>query len=357
MKSILIICTLALGALATAFFNPYTQKGSTPAVSTSFAMGPAPVQMGMKAGATENQPPCSATGQPEELGLVHWSRDLEQSRISSLRYGKPLLILFQEVPGCSNCTRYGNTTLSHPLIVEAIEQHFIPVCIYNNKGGKDAEALKRFNEPAWNNPVVRIVSEEYQDLTPRISNFNSSAELLRAMVQYFDQASLGVPEYLSLLLEEMSAREAGLETATFSMYCFWTGEGTFGNLPGVIETESGYQDGKEVVKVQFNPSVTSRAELEKQTKPQHFSACAQNQGFRPDAEPKYYLAQTNYRFIPMTTLQACRVNSLIGEKKSPISLMSWTQIEMLKKVTREPNKNWKNMVGRKDLVKAWAEFE
>src|SRR5689334_1545101 len=69
--------------------------------------------------------------QPEELGRVHWLRDLQAGQAEAAKTGKPMLILFQEVPGCSNCTHFGNNTLSHPLIVEAIETYFVPVCIYN----------------------------------------------------------------------------------------------------------------------------------------------------------------------------------------------------------------------------------
>ena len=77
--------------------------------------------------------------QPEELGAVNWQRNFEQSFAEAERIGKPVFILFQEVPGCSTCRNYGNNVLSHPLIVEAIETLFVPIVVYNNKGGKDAE--------------------------------------------------------------------------------------------------------------------------------------------------------------------------------------------------------------------------
>lgn len=272
----------------------------------------------------------SPINQPEELGKVHWLRDLDLGKAEAQKTGRPILLLFQEVPGCANCTRYGNTTLSDPLIVEAIETYFVPVCIFNNKGGKDAEALRIFGEPAWNNPVVRIVRNDYQDVVLRMPNFNSSLQLAHGMRRALDLTGTTAPRYLELLEEELSAREAGLQTATFSMYCFWTGEGIFGAIPGVIETEPGYQDGKEVVKVQFDTSVTSRSELEKLTQPQSITACAKNEGFRPDREPKYYLAQTDYCLIPMTSLQACCANSLIGKGQSPDELLSPRQLKMLK---------------------------
>ncbi len=293
---------------------------------------------------------------PEELGAVHWLRDLDAGLGEAKRSGKSILILFQEVPGCSNCTRYGNSTLSHPLIVEAIETYFVPVCIYNNKGDKDADALKRFREPAWNNPVVRIVGADYRDIVPRMPNFSSSLQLISGMRSALETGKVAIPGYLKLLEEEFAARESKLETATFAMYCFWTGEGALGELPGVIETEPGFQDGREVVKVQFDPAVIKRASLEAVAKPKGISACTRNEGFRSDREPKYYLSHTDYRFIPMTSLQACRANSLVGKSQSPDEWLSPRQLALLKKVGENPKKGWVNMIGRRDLAKAWKEF-
>lgn len=301
--------------------------------------------------------PQTAPDNPIELGVVHWQRDLATGQALSESSGKPLLILFQEVPGCSNCTQYGATTLSHPLIVEAIESLFVPVCIYNNKGGKDGEALQRFNEPAWNNPVVRLVRTDFSDLIPRIADFRSATQLVAGMLRALDLAGIATPRYLELLDEELRARAAGVETATFSMYCFWTGEGTFGDIPGVVETQPGFQDGKEVVKVVFDPSQVSKEKLASLTQPKGFTACAKNEGFRTDHEPKYYLLQTPYRFVPMTSLQASRVNSLAGKSKLPDELLSPRQLAIVEKAKANPNKKWKNMIGRYDLVKAWNEVD
>jgi hypothetical protein len=292
---------------------------------------------------------------PIELGAIHWQRDLATGQAMAKSSGKPLLILFDEVPGCSNCTRFGTVTLSHPLIVEAIESMFVPVCIYNNKGGKDAEALKRFDEPAWNNPVVRIVRADYTDVIPRIADYRSSYQLVNGIRRALDLAGAIAPRYLELLEEELFARESGVETATFSMYCFWSGEGTFGAIPGVIETAPGFQNGKEVVQVTFNPAVVSREKLEEATHPKGITVCQKNEGFRTDNEPKYYLSKTPYRFIPMTSLQASRANSLVGKNASPDELLSPRQLKLLEKVKEKPEGKWKNMIGRTDFVKAWGE--
>lgn len=291
---------------------------------------------------------------PIELGAVNWQRDLDKGIETAKTAGKPLLILFQEVPGCSNCTQYGKGALSHPLIVEAIETCFVPVCIYNNKGGADAKALQQFNEPAWNNPVVRIVRPDGSDVIPRIADFRSVWTLVKGMRTALDLSGTIAPRYLELVEEELLARESNPAVSTFSMYCFWSGEGLFGQIPGVIETEPGFRDGKEVVKVICNPAIVTHAELEKRSKPKGIQTCSGNDGFRADREPKYYMAQTPYRFVPMTTLQATRVNSLIGQQQSPDALLSPRQLAILKAAQSSSNKKWKSAIG-KDLIQAWAE--
>ena len=57
--------------------------------------------------------------------------------------------------------------LSHPLLVEAIENEFVPVAVHNNKSGRDAEILKRYQVPAWNFPGVRFVDARGKDLIAR----------------------------------------------------------------------------------------------------------------------------------------------------------------------------------------------
>ena len=41
------------------------------------------------------------SGSPQELGVVNWHRSYKEAAAISEETGKPLFILFQEVPGCS----------------------------------------------------------------------------------------------------------------------------------------------------------------------------------------------------------------------------------------------------------------
>ena len=51
---------------------------------------------------------------PEELGKVNWLRDYDEARQLSAQQAKPILILFQEVPGCSTCKGFGNNVIKSP---------------------------------------------------------------------------------------------------------------------------------------------------------------------------------------------------------------------------------------------------
>jgi hypothetical protein len=72
--------------------------------------------------------------------------------------------------------------LSSPVIIKTIETHFIPLAIFNNKPGKDNAILKRYGEPSWNNPVVRIVDAKGENLIWRIAGDYSKSRVAQEML-------------------------------------------------------------------------------------------------------------------------------------------------------------------------------
>ncbi len=289
----------------------------------------------------------SAQTNPIELGNVHWLRSFDEAQMKSKKEGKPILILFQEIPGCQTCKSYGSDVLTHPLLVEAIETNFIPLAIHNNKSGQDAEVLKRYNEPAWNNPVVRIVDSNGADLVSRLSGNYSAAGLTAMITTLLIKQKGKAPMYLQLLTDELAAQQKGTAKATYSMYCFWTGEALFGKLNGVMKTTAGYQGGKEVVTVEYDPVLMSKAALDKIAQNQKCSVSTDG-NVRPDSTPKYYLSNSKYNVIPMTELQKCRVNSAIAEGQDPRAFLSERQIGFISAST-------KNCVGL-SLKDAWPKM-
>jgi Thioredoxin-like len=267
--------------------------------------------------------------QSEELGTVSWYREYNTALTLSKKEGKPVLILFQEVPGCMTCRNYGHHVLSHPLLVDAIEQLFIPLAIYNNKKGKDAAVLQRYGEPAWNNPVVRIVDEHGENLVDRVSGNYSRKGLYQAMEAALIKSGKEIPAFMLLLKQEIGALEDGTEMATFQMYCFWSGESHIGKAEGVVATEAGFMNGAEVVKVTYNPDVISSDELESFAQKAKCTKVNSNGIFRKDKDPQYYLKQSDYKYLPLSPIQKTKINSALKEGKDASVFLSPTQLKWL----------------------------
>ncbi len=306
--------------------------------------------------------------QPIELGQVHWLRDYEEALTASRKQDLPVFIFFQEVPGCHTCSTFGNQVMSHPLIVEAIETYFIPLVIFNNKGGDDAKVLKKYKEPSWNNPVVRIVNSNGKDIVKRHSGAYNPAQVVNTIQNALLASNQISPNYLSLLQEELSDNT---EEAILSMYCFWTGEREIGSMSGVKSTEAGYMNGTEVVKINYNPEEISYEELvsasakkscadrvytdnnhEKQiAKNQNISTKGTNK-YRIDSQDKYYLSQTDFQNIPMLTIRATKANAMIAKRQNPADILSPRQLFVLDLV--KSGKVKKSNRAKKEFVKEWA---
>lgn len=181
----------------------------------------------------------AASPQPPELGQVPWLRDFEAAVLQARKTNKPLLVLFDEVPGCSTVLGFGEEVLSSPDVVKAITRDFVPVAVFNNVGGRDAEILKSFGEPSWNNPVVRIITADRVALAPRFAGPYTVEAFNRLLA---------------------SARPA-LQTATLAAACFWECEARLGALEAVRASRVGFLEGEEVVEVDFDPAVMDRAAL------------------------------------------------------------------------------------------------
>ena len=306
---------------------------------------------------------------PEELGDVNWNRSYETAVSKAKSQDKPVFILFQEVPGCATCRNYGNDLLTHPLVVEAIETYFVPLAIYNNKGGSDADILRKFNEPSWNNPVSRIIdSNSEKDITKRLNGHYDMAHLVSFVSKGILESGQLIPEYLDLLYQEVTSVD--LREMHLAMYCFWSGEKHLGALDGVVATKAGFMNGAEVVKVKYDASKVSEDNLISYASKQKcadavytndkreekaalkYKIKTKSEGkFRADGEPKYYIYKSDYRYLPMTSLQALKVNTALSKQISPDEYLSPRQLEMLKLIMNGAGK--KKDVIDKDFSTSW----
>lgn len=289
--------------------------------------------------------------QDEELGKVAWYRDYDQAVLLSAKENKPVFILFQEVPGCMTCRNYGHNVMSNPLLVEAIENEFIPLAIFNNKGGKDKQVLQKYNEPTWNNPVVRIVDNAGNNLTNRIAGDYSALAVYNAITEVLQKEGKEIPKYLMLLGQELKGNKYGATRETYySMYCFWTGEKQLGSNEGVLNTEAGFMNGREVVKVTYNTEIVSDKTLTSFAQQNKMSPIQKDNSYRASSKDEdYYLQHSNYKYIPLTRLQRTKINSALGNRKSAESYLSPSQKKWLDNI----NQIGKKVRFNKDFETNW----
>ncbi len=295
-----------------------------------------------------------------ELGTVRWTRDLAAAQKKSAESGKPIFVLFQEVPGCQTCQDFGQQPMSHPLIVEAIEDHFIPVLVYNNREA-DAQTLKDFQEPSWNNPVVRYLDSNRNDVIARKDGVWTTRGTAERMVAALKAAGRTVPAYLQMMMAPSAT-----ERASFAMHCYWEGEAKLATIDGVLETQSAWRGNLETVELTFDPQVVDYGKLLQEAQKfdcaskvythssrQHKTAAAavgdnavpaDSSRMRPAklSDQLYYLRNSSYRHLPLTKLQAIKINGLllpgardndtgarIGKLLSPRQRVMLDQIKML----------------------------
>jgi len=87
--------------------------------------------------------------------------------------------------------------LTNPQLVRAIEEEFIPMLVYNNRGsGMDRELLQRYREPAWNFQVIRFLDADGRDIIPRKDRVWTTRGVAQRMVKVLEALKRPVPEYL-----------------------------------------------------------------------------------------------------------------------------------------------------------------
>lgn len=135
-----------------------------------------------------------AAENPVEVGDVHWGRDFDASLRKSAEEGKPVLVLFQEIPGCSGVRQFGREVLTNPVLVRTIENEFIPMLVYNNRSsGMDREILEQYREPSWNYQVIRFLDARGKDVIPRKDRVWTTGAVAKRMIEALMAVDRPVP--------------------------------------------------------------------------------------------------------------------------------------------------------------------
>ncbi|WP_372367432.1 VPGUxxT family thioredoxin-like (seleno)protein, type 2 [Candidatus Uabimicrobium sp. HlEnr_7] len=309
---------------------------------------------------------------PRELGQIKWQRNFSKALQQAKKEKKPLMVLFDEVPGCSTCVNFGQGPLQNPMIVAAAESEFVPVVVYNNHSGKDAQILRRFGEPSWNNPVIRFFDHNQKDLIPRQQGY-SNKFLLVQMVKALKATNKNVPLYLQLALSEYDKNK--LQKATFAMYCYWSGESKLAGVKGVKYTMAGHLNGYEVVDVYFDPQTIdyeqlvikannlkcnsrifarTKQQLKTAKKIVHNKAVYSKQktAAASPKDQKYQLRRfPQYYYLPLTFRQATLLNNaLVSGKRDYHKYLSPLQIKLSNQIKRSwPNRKVSSLVPQRSM--------
>lgn len=317
---------------------------------------------------------------PPELGAVRWLRDFDAAAAQARERGLPLLVLFTEVSGCAACTDFGSGALSHPLIVEAAESLFVPVAVLSNADGPDKAVLESFNEPAQANPVVRIMSPDRADLVPRLGDERTVGAVTKLMEAALTQDHSRAPGYLSTLREEEESAGRKLATVLFEIKDGTAAEAKIGGLSAVVQTKLGTREGADVLEATFDPArqdylsllrtvwrmnvatavVYSYGLLAEDTR-RAFGPDGAKRGsthFTPTEDARLArLRESPYRAVPMTPVQALRINSALHAGRDADLFLSPRQIRFRGLAMQHSDAQWPILAGRSDLARAFAEGE
>jgi hypothetical protein len=272
-----------------------------------------------------------------ELGKVTWMRDYKDALGQCELTGKPILLLFQEIPGCNTCVNFGMDVLSHPLMVEFIENEFVPLAIYNNRSGKDKDILNLYRESAWNNPVVYFINKKGHKIIPKLANNYQPTGLYNKMVETLIAAKRSIPAYARLLGDDLKMDYGYFETTIYEAPCFWSGETTFISHPAIKYTEAGWIGGMEVVKVIYDQNQVSLEELDNFAAQEGFFVIGNHEYYKIDRSPQYYLSNSHFKYLPLSRAQRAQINKAIPYREQPEGFLSPNQKQAYREVLNGTN--------------------
>jgi hypothetical protein len=128
-------------------------------------------------------------------------------------------------------------------------------------------------------------------------------------------------------------------------------------VDGVVSTRPGWHASGEVVEVEYDPRAVTLDALTAAAKKAGARLVAKGDGERIRTDDdKYYLSRTPLRFVPMTPLQATRVNARVGKGLSLDGWLSPSQRRLLEAVKKHPDADWPPAIGA-DFLAAWTAAE
>lgn len=170
-----------------------------------------------------------------EAPTMPWLDDLDLALSQSKASGRPVLALLHHAPDCTSCESMQHELSSHPLLAEAAADEFVPLRLNPN----DSQRL------ATSGPHLIFLNAAGKSLLP-----STSDRIALQMKRALHAANRPVPRYLQALAIERDVSKH--KRSAFAMFCYWVGEYELGKIEGVVSTEAGWLEGREVTLVNYH---------------------------------------------------------------------------------------------------------
>ena len=281
--------------------------------------------------------PLDLEHQPSGPDLAAWGDDLEAVLALSAESCCPVLVLYRgpdRGPGAGGLS-------AQPLMAEAVEDLFVPLVLPADRAEDGVDA--------------RVFDAEGRDLVPPAAVVETPGELALMMVGALEAGEGQAPEWLRLVAAENGAGERRM--LSLAMFCYWEGEAKLGDLMGVLATRSGMMGDDEVVEVVYDPEVLGFETLVESARKMDCASAVYahtaedlvlarelvGDAAKPapdrarmvaDDQVKYALKRTPMARLPLTPLQATRINADIRLGPDPRRWLSPRQLKLLDAVKK-----------------------
>ncbi len=181
--------------------------------------------------------------------LITWQNSFNVAVEQSQRSGKPVMAILQSTPDCANCQALQRDLAAHPLLAEAVAEEFIALKLDRRHDRSSATASQH----------LLFLDTAMQPIATDAGPTPSPHTIAVRMIQALEAVKRPVPNYLHAASMELET--AKHKQAAFAMFCYWVGEYELGKIDGVVATEAGWLEGREVTLVRYHQDRLALPEL------------------------------------------------------------------------------------------------
>eukprot|EP00816_Leptocylindrus_hargravesii_P011769 CAMPEP_0196816070 /NCGR_PEP_ID=MMETSP1362-20130617/53397_1 /TAXON_ID=163516 /ORGANISM="Leptocylindrus danicus, Strain CCMP1856" /LENGTH=359 /DNA_ID=CAMNT_0042193273 /DNA_START=109 /DNA_END=1185 /DNA_ORIENTATION=+ len=333
-----------------------------------------------------------------ELGGISFTAIHANTKIGIItetanKMNRPILLVVQQTTGPRFAREFGANVLSHPLVIEAAEDLFVPVALIRGRrsGSDDADSVAKvngtktlsdFDDLTYNAPLVRILNSVGEDLVPPIVDSrctigNITSAMTQALESHNKDMEYPYPRYLKhVMISERAHELNAVSQIFFGTSCFWVGEAELGAGHGVLATQNAWLGGREIVIVSYDNKITSYQELvrfaiakdvveiiyycsdtEKNVATRQvelkMATCevarltgSVGGSVQLEHDTKNFIARTVFRYVPLTKYQSSRINSALFHHKEEegVALLSPRQSAIFRSICSNPEKEREEVI-------------